>query len=72
MINVAINRCYMAASGLLQSTPLPFLKVETNFLHATEMLLKISVRMASKTITDDYDGLHKMLWDEINKTKDKK
>lgn len=36
------------------------------------MLLKISVRMASKTITDDYDGLHKMFWDEINKTKDKK
>lgn len=65
-LNVAINKCFRTATGLLQSTPLEALHFEGKFSDFRVILEKFSISLASKSITLPFHGLHDTFWSHIN------
>lgn len=65
-IDVATNKCFRTATGLLRATPIDSLRVEGRFSCFYTLLEKFSVNMASRAITLPSDGLHELFWKHLS------
>lgn len=64
-IDVATNKCFRTATGLLRSTPISSLRVEGRFSEFSQLHKKFCVNLASRAITLPSDGLHNNFWNQI-------
>ncbi|XP_017466326.1 PREDICTED: uncharacterized protein LOC108359140 isoform X2 [Rhagoletis zephyria] len=65
-IDVALNKCYRTASGLLTPTPKDALVVEAQYKDFESLLLNSSLNLAAKSITTPSHALHVTFWYHIN------
>lgn len=65
-LNVAINKCFRTATGLLRPTPVEALRFEGKFSDFRVFLEKFSISLGSKSITLPSHGLHDTFWSHIN------
>ncbi|KAI8115969.1 RNA-directed DNA polymerase from mobile element jockey [Lucilia cuprina] len=65
-LNASLNNCLRTASGLLRATPIDSLRIESVSLSLESLLEKISIKLSSRSITDQEEGLHETFWYYLN------